>query len=108
MLRTGEYQARAARLGDRLRERLTDLVQRGDANAVRVHGLWAGVDVADPAVPARRVCEQLLERGVLAKEAHEHTIRLAPPIVISEDDLDLATARLTDALAVASRVTVVA
>jgi ornithine--oxo-acid transaminase len=105
MLRTGEYQARAARLGDRLRERLADLVQRGAANAVRVHGLWAGVDVADPAVPARRVCELLLERGVLAKDAHEHTIRLAPPIVIGEDDLDFATARLRDALACASRAT---
>jgi ornithine--oxo-acid transaminase len=105
MLRTGEYQARAARLGKRLRQGLADLVHRGDASSVRVHGLWAGIDIGDPAVPARRVCELLLERGVLAKDAHEHTVRLAPPIVISAEDLDFAVARLGDALADASRAT---
>ena len=45
----------------------------------------------------------LLERGVLAKDAHEHTVRLAPPIVIGERDLDFAVAQLADALAVATR-----
>jgi ornithine--oxo-acid transaminase len=86
LLRTGEYQERAARLGELLRARLLGLVGDG-ASAVRVHGLWAGVDIADPALHAREVCERLLGRGVLAKDAHEHTVRLAPPIVISEHDL---------------------
>jgi ornithine--oxo-acid transaminase len=102
MLRTGEYQARAARLGDELHQLLTPLVGRG-AREVRVRGLWAGVDIADPALPARAVCELLLERGVLAKDAHEHTVRLAPPIVIDERDLACAVGQLADALEAASR-----
>ncbi|HWS44491.1 MAG TPA: ornithine--oxo-acid transaminase, partial [Acidimicrobiia bacterium] len=73
MLRTGEFQDRAAVLGRRLAESVGGLVGDG-ASAARVHGLWAGIDVADPAVPARDVCEMLLERGVLAKDAHGQTV----------------------------------
>jgi len=108
MLRTGEYQERAARLGRRMHDALSAVVAHGDARSARAHGLWAGVDLGDPAVPARRVCELLLERGVLAKDAHEHTVRLAPPLVISERDLDFAVSQLADALAVATRATAVA
>jgi ornithine--oxo-acid transaminase len=97
MLRTGEYQARATELGHKFDGWLRPLVGRG-ASAARVHGLWAGIDVADPTVPARRVCEELLERGVLAKDAHEHTVRLAPPIVIDEHDLEFCVAQLAHAL----------
>jgi ornithine--oxo-acid transaminase len=107
MLRTGEYQARAARLGGQLAAALAPLVGNGLA-AVRTRGLWAGLDVADPNVSGRRVCELLLERGVLAKDAHGHTLRLAPPIVIDERDLDDAVAQLADALAAAARVPVAA
>jgi ornithine--oxo-acid transaminase len=103
MLRTGEYQARATELGARLNRSLTPLLAHG-LSAVRVRGLWAGLDVADPTVSGRRVCEMLLDRGVLAKDAHGQTIRLAPPIVISERDLDLAVEQLADALAAAHRV----
>ncbi|TIC84394.1 ornithine--oxo-acid transaminase [Nocardioides sp. GY 10127] len=86
MLRTGEYQERATRLGEVLRSRLEALVGHG-VLAVRVRGLWAGVDV-DPAVgTGREVCEALMARGVLAKDTHGSTIRLAPPLVISEEDL---------------------
>jgi ornithine--oxo-acid transaminase len=99
LLRTGEYQDRAARLGNRLAAGLEPLVGTG-ASAVRVHGLWAGVDVADPMLSARQVCEMLLERGVLAKDAHGRTLRLAPPIVIEEHDLDAAVAQLADVLRV--------
>jgi ornithine--oxo-acid transaminase len=42
----------------------------------------------------RHVCEQLLEHGVLAKEAHGQTVRLAPPLVASEEDIDLLIAAL--------------
>ncbi|HYL53311.1 MAG TPA: ornithine--oxo-acid transaminase, partial [Acidimicrobiia bacterium] len=88
-------------------ESLGALVGRG-ARAARVHGLWAGVDVADPTVPARRVCELLLDRGVLARDAHEHTIRLAPPIVIAERDLVFAVDQLADVLDRAGRSAAVA
>ena len=54
---------------------------------VRVRGLWAGVDI-DPAIgTGREVCEALMARGVLAKDTHGSTIRLAPPLVISPEDL---------------------
>ncbi len=86
MLATGEYQARATELGALLRERLEALVGHG-VHAVRVRGLWAGVDI-DPAVgTGREVCEALMARGVLAKDTHGSTIRLAPPLVIDADDL---------------------
>jgi len=89
LLETGEYQARAQVLGERLRERLEALVGHGVVG-VRVAGLWAGVDV-DPAVgTGREVCERLMAHGVLAKDTHGSTIRLAPPLVIAEADLDLA------------------
>jgi ornithine--oxo-acid transaminase len=86
MLATGEFQARATELGVTLRERLEALVGHGVVG-VRTRGLWAGVDI-DPAVgTGREVCEALMARGVLAKDTHGSTIRLAPPLVISEEDL---------------------
>lgn len=86
MLATGEPQARAAELGVVLRERLEAMIGHG-VLAVRTRGLWAGVDI-DPAVgTGRAVCEQLMARGVLAKDTHGSTIRLAPPLVVSEEDL---------------------
>jgi ornithine--oxo-acid transaminase len=93
MLRTGEYQARAAALGERMHARLSALP--GDAvRAVRGRGLWAGVDLVS--MPGREACERLAARGVLAKETHDHTIRLAPPLVISEPDLDWGLDRIEE------------
>ncbi|KAA1425906.1 ornithine--oxo-acid transaminase [Nocardioides antri] len=86
MLATGEFQDRATTLGQVLRERLDALVGNGVV-AVRSRGLWAGLDI-DPALgTGRQVCERLMERGVLAKDTHGSTIRLAPPLVITEEDL---------------------
>ncbi len=63
---------------------------------VRVRGLWAGVDI-DPSVgTGREVCEALMARGVLAKDTHGSTIRLAPPLVISEEDLSWGLDQLAD------------
>jgi ornithine--oxo-acid transaminase len=88
MLGSGELQARSATLGTRLAAGLGRLVGRGVVE-VRARGLWAGVDI-DPAVgTGRHVCEQLLDRGILAKEAHGQTVRLAPPLIACEDDIDL-------------------
>jgi ornithine--oxo-acid transaminase len=81
-----------------MHQRLASMVGRGAA-AVRGAGLWAGVDV-DPAVGSgREVCEALAERGVLAKETHGATLRLAPPLVISQADLDMALDHLETVLA---------
>jgi ornithine--oxo-acid transaminase len=89
MLRTGEYQERAATLGARLHRELGGLVGRGVAE-VRGRGLWAGVEL-DASMPMGRVtCERLLRRRVLTKETHGRTVRLAPPLVIDEADLSWA------------------
>jgi ornithine--oxo-acid transaminase len=88
MLREGEYQARAAELGDHLHQELALLADSGAVRAVRGRGLWAGVDI-DPAVgTGREISERLMERGVLVKDTHGSTIRIAPPLVISKEDLD--------------------
>jgi ornithine--oxo-acid transaminase len=88
MLRSGEYQARAARLGERLHRELGTLAGTGGLTAVRGRGLWAGVDVAPAHGSGREVSERLMDRGVLVKDAHGPTIRITPPLIISEEDLD--------------------
>lgn len=93
LLDSGEPQQRAAELGDRLRVRLEALIGRG-VTAVRGAGLWAGVDI-DPALgTGRQVCELLADRGLLVKDTHGSTIRFAPPIVVTEQDLDWAVDQL--------------
>ncbi len=88
MLDTGEFQERAAKLGEQLYDGLTGLIGHG-IDAVRGRGLWAGVDISADKMSGREFTESLLEKGVLAKEAHGQTVRLAPPIVASESDIDL-------------------
>ncbi len=98
LLSTGEYQARAKLLGERLQARLRTLIGSGVV-AVRGAGLWAGIDI-DPALgTGRQVCELLMERGVLAKDTHGSTIRLAPPIVVEAEELDWAVDQLEAVLA---------
>ncbi|MFI6410425.1 ornithine--oxo-acid transaminase [Streptomyces sp. NPDC050585] len=98
MLRTGEYQERAAELGDHLHRELGLLVG-GAVREVRGRGLWAGVDVDPSKGSGRQVSERLMERGVLVKDTHGSTIRLAPPLMISKEDLDWGLERLREVLA---------
>ncbi len=88
MLRTGEYQERAAELGEHLHQELGLMVADGTVAAVRGRGLWAGVDVAPELGTGRQVSERMMERGVLVKDTHGSTIRIAPPLVIAKEDLD--------------------
>ncbi|MGW9439283.1 ornithine--oxo-acid transaminase [Streptomyces sp. NPDC055607] len=99
MLRTGEYQERAAELGDHLHAELGLLVGGGAVEAVRGRGLWAGVDVAPSKGTGREISERLLDRGVLVKDTHGSTIRIAPPLVISKEDLDWGLEQLRGVLA---------
>ncbi|GHF25722.1 ornithine--oxo-acid transaminase [Pseudolysinimonas yzui] len=89
LLETGEYQQRARDLGAHLQSRLRSLIGRG-VSAVRGVGLWAGVDIDPRLGTGREVCERLMARGILAKDTHGSTIRFAPPLVVSVEDLDLA------------------
>jgi ornithine--oxo-acid transaminase len=88
MLRSGEYQRRAAELGDHLLRELSLLTGSGHVTAIRGRGLWAGVDIAPAYGTGREISERLMDRGVLVKDTHGATIRIAPPLVISKEDLD--------------------
>jgi ornithine--oxo-acid transaminase len=95
MLATGEFQERSAKLGAHLHGRLSAL-PRDAVREVRGRGLWAGVDFRS--LDGRTVCERLARLGVLAKDTHGSTIRLGPPLTISEPDLDWAVDRLAEAI----------
>ncbi|OLR94995.1 ornithine--oxo-acid transaminase [Actinokineospora bangkokensis] len=92
LLSTGEFQDRSKVLGAHLHDRLGELVGRG-VSAVHGRGLWAGVDLTS--MTGRRASEALMERGVLCKETHGSTLRMAPPLVVTEAEIDLGV----DALA---------
>ena len=93
LLGTGVYQQRALDLGEVLHSRLQTLVGRG-LLAVRGRGLWAGIDIEPSLASGREVCERLMARGVLAKDTHGSTIRLAPPLVVAQADLEWAVDQL--------------
>jgi ornithine--oxo-acid transaminase len=91
MLSTGEFQERSAKLGAHMHDRLSCL-PRDAVRQVRGRGLWAGVEFAG--FSGREACERLAALGVLAKDTHGTTIRLAPPLMIAESDLDWALDRI--------------
>ncbi|UGQ15401.1 ornithine--oxo-acid transaminase [Yinghuangia sp. ASG 101] len=93
MLRSGEIQQRSAELGAHLHAELGALVG-GPVTAVRGRGLWAGVDIAPAHGTGREVSQALMDHGVLVKDTHGSTIRIAPPLVISREDLDWGLDRL--------------
>ncbi len=98
LLMTGEFQERADELGQILNTELGKLLGHGVVE-IRARGTWAGVDVDPELATGREVCEALLARGVLAKDTHGSTIRLAPPLVITADEIIWAVAQLRDCLA---------
>ncbi|WUU85411.1 ornithine--oxo-acid transaminase [Streptomyces cellulosae] len=97
LLETGEFQRRAAELGVVLREGLEALVGKG-VTGFRSRGLWAGVDV-DPALgTGREVSERLMREGILVKDTHGSTVRLAPPLTVTADELGEALRTLEKVL----------
>ncbi|BCB87133.1 ornithine--oxo-acid transaminase [Phytohabitans suffuscus] len=93
LLKTGDFQRRSAELGARLHAELGALVGHG-LLAVRGRGLWAGIDIDPALMTGREACERLAARGVLAKDTHGSTIRLAPPLVVEPAELDWAVEQL--------------
>jgi len=81
---------RSAELGDYLLAKLRGL-HSPHVREVRGRGLWIGVELD---VPARPYCEALKEVGVLCKETHDHVIRIAPPLVITQQEVDWAFDRI--------------
>lgn len=97
LLSTGEFQARSRELGTHLLGRLGELVGRGVAE-VRGRGLWAGVDITPGGLTGRQASEALASRGVLCKETHDTTLRVAPPLMIDRADLDRGIDAIVDVL----------
>lgn len=87
----------AARQGARFLEGLKD-IRANTIREVRGRGLMLAVELHPEAGRARRYCEALQGNGILAKDTHEHTIRIAPPLVITSDQVDWALERLATTL----------
>ncbi|MCC6341771.1 MAG: ornithine--oxo-acid transaminase [Bryobacterales bacterium] len=88
--------ARSAGLGDWLLKELQS-IRHPSIREIRGRGLLVGIDLD---VPARPYCERLLDLGLLCKETHSHVIRLAPPLIISEEDLAWAAGQIRKLFAV--------
>ena len=97
LLATGEFQRRATDLGAVLHERLRALVGHG-LTAVRGRGLWAGIDIDPTLMTGREACTRLAAYGVLAKDTHGSTLRLAPPLVVTEEEIHIVVDRLAEVL----------
>lgn len=79
----------SAELGVHFEKRLRDM-KTNKVEEIRCCGLWAGIQLKDSAGKARLYCYQLKEIGILCKDTHEQTIRLAPPLIITKEQLDWA------------------
>ncbi len=99
VLREERLPERAQEMGIRFREGLQPLVGNGVVELVRGRGLLNAVALASNVGGARKYTERLLQKGILAKETHQTIIRFAPPLTISEQELDWAVDRIREALA---------
>jgi ornithine--oxo-acid transaminase len=90
LLADGSLVAVSSALGERAAARLR-AAGLPAVRAVRQRGLWLGIDITRD---ARGVTERLMERGVLAKDTHETTVRLAPPLTVTPEELDWALDRV--------------
>jgi ornithine--oxo-acid transaminase len=102
MLREGEVQERSRVAGEQMLGALRT-AGLGAVQEIRGRGLWAGIQLVPEAMPARARCEELMRTGVLAKDTHESTIRLAPPLTIRDDELDWALERVLGVLGAVAR-----
>ena len=97
MLQRGEYQTRSTELGERLHGRLRALIGHGVV-AVRGMGLWAGVDIDPELGSGKQISMALAQRGVLVKDTQGSTLRFAPPLVITAEEIDWAVDQFDAAL----------
>ena len=97
LLQTGEFQARARELGVELQQGLHGLIGKGVIE-VRGRGLWAGVDIDPALMTGREMSKRLMRRGVLVKDTHGSTVRIAPPLVVEREEITWALEQFADAL----------
>lgn len=84
---------RSAELGPWMKAQL-EAMKSPHIKELRGIGLWYGIELHPEAGGARKFCEALQQEGMLCKETHKHTIRLAPPLVVEKADLEWALERL--------------
>jgi ornithine--oxo-acid transaminase len=97
VIREENLAERAELLGTYFMEQLAE-IPSPHVKEVRGKGLLIGVELKPEAQGARRFCEALQERGILAKETHEHILRFAPPLVIDKETIDWALPSIRDVL----------
>ena len=85
----------SAAMGDRLASGIRAMPQ-DHVETIRARGLWIGIEIKRSSGSARPYCEALMERGILAKETHDHTVRIAPPLVITADEVDWALPKIAE------------
>ncbi|UFN44376.1 ornithine--oxo-acid transaminase [Nocardioides okcheonensis] len=100
MLEEGTFQARSAEIGEQLTAGFGPLVGQGLSD-VRVRGAWAGIDIDPSLMTGRQMSEALMARGILAKDTHGSTVRFAPPLVASDEDVAVLVTAVTEILAAA-------
>jgi ornithine--oxo-acid transaminase len=88
---------RAEELGMHFRRRLSS-IKSELIEEVRGKGLLVALELKEEAGPAREYCNMLKERGILAKDTHGQTIRFAPALTISKEDLDWAADQIEEVI----------
>lgn len=84
---------RSLELGEYLMNQLRQ-IECKFVKEIRGRGLWIGIELEKEAGGARKYCEALKEDGLLCKETHKHVIRLAPPLIIRKEEIDLAVNKI--------------
>ncbi len=97
VIRDEKLAERSQKLGEYFMEQLSE-IPSPHVKEVRGKGLLIGVELKPEAGGARRFCEALQARGILAKETHDHVIRFAPPLVIDKETIDWALPSIRDVL----------
>jgi len=97
LLADGQLIEESAALGEHAAARLRAAAHPA-VREVRQRGLWLGIELVDEALPARRASELLMDRGVLAKDTHDTTLRIAPPLTVTAEELDWALERIDEVL----------
>jgi ornithine--oxo-acid transaminase len=87
----------AASMGEYFMEQLAEIPSK-HVKEVRGKGLLIGVELKSEAQGARRFCEVLKDKGILAKETHENVIRFAPPLTITHEVIDWALPKIREVL----------
>ena len=97
-----ELPAKSAELGEYLKSELRK-IDSPLIREVRGRGLFIGIEMESSLASARTICEALMKRGILSKETHETVVRLAPPLIISQAEIDWAILQINEVIEEADR-----